>query len=179
MQCSVYIATSLDGFIARPDGDIDWLTAAGTLEEGEDYGYHAFMDTINALVMGRKTFEKVRSFESPWPYGDTRVIVMSRTDTSWPDLPSTVERFAGTPHELIDTLANEGLQRLYIDGGRLIQSFLRAGLITDLTITRIPVLIGAGIPLFGDLDADIALTHVNTTPYPNGLVQSIYEVAGR
>ncbi len=177
MKCSVYIATSLDGFIARPDGGIDWLEAANqAVPPGEDFGYAAFMASVDALVMGRKTFELVTTFPQ-WPYGDKPVIVLSRTLRALPPgLPATVALSDERPAALTERLEKAGMKRLYIDGGRTIQSFLEAGLIDDLTITRIPVLIGAGIPLFGPLAQDIRFAHVSTQAWPFGFVQSVYRV---
>ena len=146
-RCSVFIATSLDGFIARPNGDLDWLDRANaTVPEGEDCGYQAFMDTVDILVMGRHTYEKVRTFGA-WPYEKPVVVLTSNPIDIPPD----------------------------IDGGNTIQRFLGAGLITDLTITLIPILLGEGIPLFGPQTEDIALTHQETLSYPFGFVQLKYE----
>ena len=173
IQFSVFIATSLDGFIARPDGGLDWLPVPGP---DEDYGYHAFMDSVGCLVMGRKSFETVLAFE-PWAYGDKRVIVLSETLDAIPTpVGGRVELFKGSQEALVEKLAGEGVRRVYLDGGKTIQGFLRAGLVSDILITRIPVLIGEGIPLFGPLDQDVALTHLRTEAYPNGFVQSVYAV---
>ncbi|MBX2999868.1 MAG: dihydrofolate reductase [Caldilineaceae bacterium] len=176
MKTTVYIATSLDGFIARENGDLDWLPGIEDAETGEDYGYKAFMDSVDVLVMGRNTYEIVSSFD-PWPYGDKRVIVLSRTLTQIPEkAPKTVELRSSSPVELVNELREAGVGHAYIDGGKVIQSFLNAGLIQEMIITRIPVLIGSGIPLFGPLAQDVALQHVETLSYANGLVQSKYRV---
>ena len=175
MKASVYIATSLDGFIAREDGSLDWLPGS---EGGgdEDYGYQAFMDSVDVLVMGRNSYEMVLSF-GEWPYGDKRVVVLSRTLTELADhLPQTVELSAASPAVLVAELESSGAKHLYIDGGKVIQSFLKAGLIQELIITKIPVLIGPGLPLFGPLDQDMALRHIETKSFESGLVQSRYEV---
>ena len=173
---SVYIATSLDGFIARENGDIDWLNDANkVVPKGEDCGFLAFMDSVDALVMGRKTFEQVLSF-GQWPYGDKPVIVLSSNKVKIPDnLPQTVSWSSESPHELSDRLAMEGAKRIYIDGGITIQRFLSDGLVKDLTITVIPVILGRGISLFGDVDNDISLKHIATTAYDFGFIQSTYE----
>ncbi|MBI1296179.1 dihydrofolate reductase [bacterium] len=176
MKTTVYIATSLDGFIARSNGDLDWLPGIGDADTGEDYGYQAFIDSVDVLVMGRGTYEIVCTFE-PWPYGDKRVIVLSRTLAHLADnLPDTVELRSGTPAELVEQLQAEGMKHAYIDGGKTIQSFLNAGLLDELIITRIPVLIGTGIPLFGPLEQDVKLQHVETRSYASGMVQSTYRV---
>lgn len=174
MRCSVFIATSLDGFIAREDGAIDWLPAPEG--GGEDYGYTELMRTVDALVMGRNTYELVQTFGS-WPYGRKPVVVLSsrRVDLPAPS-EGTAEWMADPPDVVVRRLAERGMKRLYVDGGKTIQGFLRAGLITDLVITRIPVLIGTGIPLFGPLASDVRLQHTGTASYPSGLVQSRYEV---
>ncbi len=181
MKASVYIATSLDGFIARENGDLDWLPGSdGSNGDGDsgdgDFGYKAFMDSVDVLVMGRNTFEKVLSFGA-WPYGNKRVVVLSSRLTQLPDdLPETVELKSGSPTKLVQELAASGAQHLYIDGGKTIQTFLNAGLIQELIITRIPILIGRGIPLFGPVHQDLQLVHVETYIFSNGFVQSKYVV---
>ncbi|MCA9939511.1 MAG: dihydrofolate reductase [Anaerolineales bacterium] len=178
MKASVYIATSLDGFIARENGALDWLPgsdgAAGAGDEQEDYGYQAFMDSVDVIVIGRKTYEIVLTF-GPWAYGRQRVVVMSRTLTKLAEgLPETVSLHAGSALELWTELEAAGARHLYVDGGKTIQGFLAGGLIDELIITRVPVLIGTGIPLFGPLNADIRWQHVETIAYKSGLVQSRY-----
>jgi dihydrofolate reductase len=172
MTASIFIATSLDGFIARPNGDLDWLPAGG----GEPHGYDEFIASVDAIVLGRKSFDKVLTFEA-WPYGDKRVVVLSSRPV---DLSAArggvVEQMAGPPAEIVSRLAASGAHHLYIDGGITIQRFLRAGLIQRLVITRVPVLIGDGIPLFGAVPHDIRLHHLATRQYPSGLVQSEYHV---
>ncbi|QDT96095.1 dihydrofolate reductase family protein [Gimesia aquarii] len=178
MKASVYIATSLDGFIARENGELDWLPGSDGQSDpdGEDYGYHEFMDSVDALVMGRNTFELVLSF-GEWPYGSKRVIVLSSKPLPIPShLPPTVESTSCSPSDLVQKLSDEGLKHLYIDGGKTIQSFLNAGLIQELIITKVPVLIGSGISLFGPLDKDKKLQHIETLTYENGFVQSRYEL---
>lgn len=177
LRCSVFIAVSLDGFIARKDGSIDWLDKANlTVPSGEDFGYHAFFGTVDALVMGRGTFDTVIDFPE-WFYKDKPVIVLSRTMAALPAAaPATVSLSRETPAELVERLAKEGMTRLYIDGGLTIQSFLAAGLIDDFTITTIPVVIGSGRPLFSDSGTERWLEHVSTQAYPCGFVQSRYRV---
>ena len=174
----VFIAASLDGFIARTNGDIDWLVShPGTA--GEDHGYDAFMATVDGLIMGRGTFEKVRTFE-PWPYDKPVVVLSGQLAGSAPPaaLAGRVVFRDETPAEAMAHVAAEGWRRVYIDGGRVIQAFLRAGLIADLLVTRVPVLLGEGLPLFGALDHDVPLTHVSTRAFASGLVQSRYTVGG-
>jgi dihydrofolate reductase len=173
----VFIATSLDGYIARLDGSIDWLDHANTyVPPGEDCGYARFMASVDALVMGRNTFEQVLSFDT-WPYADKPAIVLS---TQWSALPAsvppTVTLSRESPPQLLARLAAQGMRRVYVDGGVTIQRFLAAGLVDEMIITRIPVLLGAGRPLFGPLPADLWLEHVETHAYPFGFVQSTYRV---
>lgn len=172
MTASVFCGTSLDGFIARHNGDFDFLPAGG----GEPHGYTEFMATVDAVVMGRNTFEKVLTL-GPWPYGKKRVVVLSSrpVDVS-AAVGGVVEQMAGTPAEIVSRLAASGAHHLYIDGGITVQRFLRAGLIQRLIITRVPVLVGEGIPLFGALPRDVRLRHVATRQFQSGLVQSEYEV---
>lgn len=172
--CSVFCGLSLDGFIARPDGALDFLEGDGTAEMG-DHGYDAFMEGIDALVMGRNTFEVVMSFDT-WPFKKKVVVLSSKTmDLSAALARGTdVEVMNAPPDQVVAQLADKGLFRLYIDGGVTIQRFLRAGLIDRLIITRLPVLIGQGIPLFGALEKDMPLKLVESRAFPGGLVQSEY-----
>jgi dihydrofolate reductase len=171
MKASVFIATSLDGFIARPNDDLDWLPPDG----GEEHGYEAFMATVDALVLGRRSFEKVLTFDR-WPYGQKPVFVLSARPLAPAPNGAVVERMSGTPAEIVSRLAARGVGHIYVDGGVTIQRFLQARLIQRLVITRIPVLLGAGIPLFGPLARDTVLQHVETRQYPSGMVQSEYVV---
>lgn len=173
MKASVFIATSLDGFIARADGGLDWLPAGG----GETHGYDEFMASVDALVIGRHTFETVLGFDA-WPYGTKPVFVLSTHPPAPAPEGAVVECWAGTPQEITSRLAARGFRHAYVDGGITIQRFLQAGLIQRLIITRIPVLLGAGIPLFGKLQRDVLLKHVATRQYASGLVQSEYLVGG-
>jgi dihydrofolate reductase len=172
MTVSVFVGTSVDGFIARPNGDLDWLPAGG----GEPHGYDEFMASVDAIVIGRKTFETVLAFET-WPYGGKRVVVLSGQPVDLSAAKGPVEQMGGPPAEIVSRLAASGAQHLYVDGGITVQRFLRAGLIQRLIITRVPVLIGDGIPLFGSLPGDVRLRHVATRHYPSGLVQSEYCIA--
>lgn len=174
MKASVYIAASLDGFIARENGDLDWLPGAAGEAGQEDYGYQAFISTVDVLVMGRSTFEKVLTF-GDWPYTGKAVVVLSHGLLAIPEkLASGVEASSLAPRALLDELDRRGLRHAYVDGGRTIQGFLREGLIDELTVTTVPVLLGGGIPLFGPLTQDIRLRHLETRAYPNGLVQNRY-----
>ncbi|MGH8153959.1 MAG: dihydrofolate reductase family protein [Rhodanobacteraceae bacterium] len=171
MKASVFVGTSLDGFIARSNGYLDFLPEGG----GEPHGYEEFIATVDALVICRNTFEAVLPFDT-WPYGNKPVFVLSTRPL--PGLPSgaVVEQMSGPPAEIVSQLATRGIRHIYVDGGVTIQQFLQAGLIQRLVITRVPVLIGTGIPLFGPLQRDIILRHINTRQYTTGLVCSEYEV---
>jgi dihydrofolate reductase len=173
VKASVFVGVSVDGFMARADGALDFLPPGG----GEPHGYDEFIASVDALVIGRKTFETVLTFGA-WPYGDKRVVVLSSRPVDLSAaVGAVVEQMAGAPSEIVAKLAASGAQHLYVDGGITIQRFLREGLIQRLIITRVPVLIGAGIPLFGTLPHDVRLRHVATRSYPSGLVQSEYTVA--
>lgn len=171
---SVFIATSLDGFIARLDGELDWLPPA---EVGNDMGYGKFIDSVDVLIMGRHTFEKTCTFEA-WPY-ELPVRVLSRQGVVIPPhLEGRVELMQGEPAALLDVLATHGFQHAYIDGGQTIQAFIAADLIERLVITRVPVLIGAGLPLFGplpDTSPTLRWEHLKTFTWGNGMVQSHYQ----
>jgi dihydrofolate reductase len=172
VKASVFIGTSVDGFIARPNGDLDFLPPGG----GEDHGYAEFMASVDVLVIGRKTYETVLAFDR-WPYGSKPVVVLSSRSIASPAAAEAqVERMEGNPADIVGRLGERGARHLYVDGGVTIQRFLAAGLIQRLVITRVPVLIGAGIPLFGPLSRDIRLRHVTTRHYQSGLVQSEYAV---
>src|SRR5258706_1863149 len=172
MTASVFIGTSVDGFIARANDDLDFLPPGG----GELHGYNEFIASVDAIVIGRKTFEKVLTF-GDWPYGDKRVVVLSSHPVDLSVVRGgVVEQMAGQPAEIVAQLAARGVHHLYVDGGGTIQRVLRAGAIQRLIITRVPVLIGEGVPLFGALPHDIRLRHVATRHFPSGLVQSEYEV---
>lgn len=177
-KCSVFIATSLDGFISRTDGSIDWLNKANAVvPEGEDCGYAQFLSTVDALVMGRNTFEQVLSF-GEWPYGSTPVVVLSRQLKSLPgNVPATVSVSADDPAKLVQSLSAKGQSHLYIDGGLTIQSFLAAGLIDEIIITTIPILLGGGKSLFGPLPGDVQLNHLSSKAFDFGFVQNKYRVA--
>ncbi len=174
MTVSVFIGTSLDGFIARLNGSFDFLPVGG----GEPHGYEEFFASVDALVIGRNTFEIVLAFPE-WPYGDKRVVVLSSRSLDLSSVRGKVEQMSGTPADIVAKLAATGAHHLYVDGGITIQEFLRAGLIQRLTITRVPVLIGEGIPLFGTLLHDVKLRHLATQAYAGGLVKTEYQVEGK
>lgn len=176
-MCSVFIATSLDGFIARSNGSIDWLNEANSMvPKGEDCGYKKFMSTVDTLVMGRNTFEQVLTF-GEWSYGATPVVVLSRRGLTLPNnIPSSVSVSHESPDDLVLRLSAQGARHLYIDGGLTIQSFLAAQLIDEITITVIPILLGSGKPLFGPLAHDVHVIHKSSHVFEFGFVQHTYRV---
>ena len=172
MKTTVYVGTSLDGFIARKDGNIDWLVKYQNKEVHDSY--NEFISRIDAMVIGRGTYEKVLSFPE-WPY-EKKVFVLS---TSLKQIPGTLNEkatlVAMKPAALLNYLSDKGFSNIYVDGGKVIQSFLKEDLIDELIITRVPELIGTGIPLFGYLDNDLRFEHIKTNIYSDGLVKSQYE----
>lgn len=174
MTGSVFVGTSVDGFIARRDGSFDFLPADG----GEPHGYAEFLASVDAIVIGRNTFETVMAFDA-WPYPNKRVVVLSSRPLDLKPARARggiVEQMGGEPSEIATRLEATGAHHLYVDGGDTMQRFLRAGLIHRLVITRVPVLIGDGISLFGFVPRDVRLRHVGTREFASGLVQSEYLV---
>jgi len=169
IRFAVFIAVSLDGFIARPDGGIEWLGPF----ESEEHGYGAFFAGVDALVIGRGTYDTVLGFPS-WPYGRKRVIVC----TSRPASPAHGEElWSGPARALAERLDREGVRRVYLDGGALIRSFLREGLVDELTIDVVPLILGSGRPLFASGLPEIPLRFVESKSHPSGLVQIRYHRA--
>ena len=167
-RCSVFIATSIDGYIARTDGSVDWLDIVA--QPGEDYGFAAFFDSVDALVMGRGTYDAALRLGA-WPYGGKRCIVLSHGRPT----PLHGEEFRqGSPRALLDALQREGVRHVYVDGGDVIRQFLAAGLIDHVTLSIVPMLLGAGIPLFGASGAEERWTLEDARSYPSGLVQIHY-----
>lgn len=171
----VFIATSLDGFIARPDHSLDWLMKQKT--DGEDHGFDAFIAEMDGIIMGSATFRTVLGFEE-WPYPKP-MVVMSRSLTQR-DVPahlaSKVRITDLDPAALMREAGAEGWRAVYVDGGEVIQSFLRAGLIADMTVTLIPILLGEGRRLFGPVDQDIDLRLREARTFPSGLAQIRYDI---
>jgi len=172
MKTSVYIGTSLDGFIAKADGNIEWLVQYGN--EDAIQAYQQFMSGIDAIVIGRGTFEKILTFSS-WPY-EKKAFVLSTSIKQLPDsLKDNATLLSMQPKELLSHLSGLGFSSIYVDGGRVIQGFLKEDLIDELIIAKVPVLIGSGIPLFGFISADLKFRHVKTETQANGLVRSYYK----
>lgn len=183
MKTTVFCGVSVDGFIARPDGSVDFLDAFDPPVDSEgqasDMGFGALMASIDALVMGRNTFDTVLGMIDggmiEWPYGDTPVIVMTSRPLEMPeDLQDTVEATDLEPRELLDVLSARLVEHIYVDGGRTVQSFLAAGLVDELSITTVPILIGEGLRLFGALPTDVRLERSGGQTFSNGMVQNNY-----
>lgn len=177
IKCSVYIATSVDGFIARPNGDIDWLHNPAYADVPlKGLGYEDFMASVDVLVMGRHTYEKVLSFPQ-WPYEQVQVVVLSGSAVNVPDrLHDRIRVECMTPTALVEQLTREGRTHAYVDGGVTVQRFLQAGLIDELTLTRIPVLLGEGLPLFTCKGPERSLQLIDCAVSDNGFVQERYKV---
>jgi dihydrofolate reductase len=171
MKVTVFMGASVDGFIARPDGTLDFLPA-----EPEPHGYEELMASVDALVFGRHTYETVLGFGGEWPYGEKPVFVLSSRALPPPPAGAVVTHLSGEPAAIVAELESRGIVHAYLDGGIAAQRFLRAGLVQRLVVTRVPVLIGSGIPLFGGLPHDVRLRHVATRSFPSGLVQSEYAI---
>jgi dihydrofolate reductase len=175
-QCFAFIAASLDGFIAREDGDLSWLEDETLKITGEDYGYQDFFDSIDTIVVGRCTYEIASKF-SEWPYANKRVVVLSHAPLSLLAGPSKRMESANLrPGELVSYLKTTGSQKVYVDGGKTIQSFLEAGFIDEITLTLIPILLGRGISLFTTLSKETKLDLVHQKTYKNGYVQVCYRL---
>jgi len=172
LKTIVYIGTSLDGFIARKNGDIDWLTQFAN--DDAIRAYDEFMGRVDVIVIGRGTFEKVLTFPS-WPY-EKKVFVLSKSIKQVPDVvKDKIAVLSMEPKELLNYLSDKNFSAVYVDGGKVIQNFLKEDLIDELIISKAPVLIGNGIPLFDDLNSDLKFKHTHTQVSSNGLVRSYYE----
>jgi dihydrofolate reductase len=173
VQCSVFCGVSVDGFLARPDDTLDFLDAGGDVP----HGFEEFLATVDVIVIGRRTFEFVQRVADFSLYGKRTIVTLSSRPMDLSKVKGgVVEQMSGEPADIVTQLQARGFQHAYIDGGVTIQRFLAAGMIDRLTVTRVPILIGTGIPLFGPLPKDIGLRHVATRSYDGGLVQSEYEI---
>ena len=174
----VYVAASLDGFIARSDGSIDWLDVAGPVEAEQSMSdFLKLLDSVDCLVMGRKTFDTVKGF-SPWPYGALPVIVLSSTLSSPPEIEgATISIRAGRPSDVLRDLQSDGFERVYVDGGATIHGFLREDLVDRITVATVPVLLGSGRPLFPQMDHELKLRLESSVRFDSGIVKSTYVCA--
>ncbi|MCA9586418.1 MAG: dihydrofolate reductase [Myxococcales bacterium] len=170
-KSSVFIAESLDGFIARADGAIDWLALVE--REGEDYGFAAFFETVDAMVMGRTTYNTVLGFDA-WPYGAKRCVVLTHDP---PSARHGEEFYAGDVTALAERLGAEGARHVYVDGGEVISQFFAAGLIDEVTVSIIPVVLGDGLRLTRRIGRDVRLELVQHRAFDSGLVRLTYRVA--
>ncbi|MFL0803187.1 MAG: dihydrofolate reductase family protein [Agarilytica sp.] len=185
MKCSVFIATSADGYIATKEGGVEWLSSSGKqgvdLGDEADMGFGAFISGVDCMIMGRKCMEVLSRFNLPpeqWPYGDIRIIVLSRTVNRPPEnLKNKVEMYSGDIPSLLSRLDEEGYGHAYIDGGTTITSFINLKLINDICITQAPILLGAGLPLFGSLGAEVRLENACVRAFANDFVQLRYQVS--
>lgn len=169
----VFIATSIDGFIADKDGGIDWLNSVPN-PNNDDMGYVNLINRIDAIVMGRTTFEMVCSFDIDWPYTKP-VFVLSTTLQSVPDkYKEHVQIVNGTLVEILEQINAKGFLKLYIDGGRTIQSFLKEDLIDELILTKIPVMLGGGIPLFAEMPKPLSLEYIKSEVFLDAITQDTY-----
>jgi dihydrofolate reductase len=175
VKLSVFCGVSVDGFLARPDHSLDFLETG----EQEPHGFEEFYNSIDVVVIGRKTFDVVLTF-GEWPYGKKPVVVLSSTQLNFSSIKDgVVEQMSGEPLEIVTKLKARSFKHAYIDGGITIQRFLSSGLIDRMIVTRVPILIGTGIPLFGPISHDITLHHLATRSFKGGLVQSEYELGAR
>lgn len=167
-KISIYIATSIDGYIARPDGSLDWLDRVGGFDE--DYGFQSFLNSIDGLIIGRKTYEVATTVPDPYP--GKRVVVLSR---SLERVKAGMELYCGDLQELLARLQREGIRHIWVDGGTALSQFLSAQLVDTMILSIIPVVLGSGIPLFSAIEKEIPLRLLSSQSYPSGLVQLQYE----
>lgn len=185
MKCSVFIATSLDGYIATEEGSVNWLQEVGNqqadMSENPDMGFSNFIASIDCMIIGRKCMETISQFNlSPeeWPYGERKIYVLSKTLTEPPEnLSDKVEMFSGDIQSLVSLLENSGYQHAYVDGGLTITSFINQCLIDEIIMTQAPVILGRGTPLFGQIDRNIKLANAKVTAFANDFIQTKYDVS--
>lgn len=176
ITCAAFLGVSIDGFIAGPNGDLAWLDKIPNPDES-DLGYLDFISGVDAIVLGRGTFETVLGFDGPWPY-ELPMIVMTSTLTEVPEKAQNTELSIASPSELVAEMTERGMTKLYIDGGAVVTSFLEAGLLDEITTTTIPVALGSGTPLFGPLSREGWFEHVRTEVLIDQLVQTTYRRNG-
>jgi len=191
MKCSIFIAPSVDGYIATEDHAVNWLETVGKPLSEEEVSsdlmkhfnntFSNYMQSIDCMIIGRKLMEILSSFEltpEQWPYGNAKIMALSNTIKEPPEnLKDKVQMFSGSIPELIDKLEKEGYTHAYVDGGTIITAFLNLGLINEMTLTQAPVLLGSGVPLFGKLHKQINLTDAQATAFPNDFIEIKYKVS--
>lgn len=178
VKVSVFIGTSLDGYIARENGGIDWLDDANKkVTPGEDFGFKSFLESVDQIIMGRKTFEQVITFDN-WPYNNTKMIVLTSKNIEIPEkLKETVTTSdSSSPKQLINELSDQSINHIYADGGKVIQDFLSAGLVDEITVTIVPIILGKGKSYSRLLPKDLSLQRLKTTVYDFGFVQNKYKI---
>lgn len=168
-KISIYIATSIDGYIARKDGSLDWLDRVGGFDE--DYGFQKLLGSIDALIIGRKTYEVATTVSDPYP--GKRVVVLSNSLNA---VREDMELYRGDLAELLTKLHKDGIRHIWIDGGATISQFLSSRMVDMMTLSIIPVILGSGIPLFNVIDKEIPCRVISSQAYPSGLVQLRYEI---
>jgi len=173
MKYSVFIAASIDGYIADIDGNIDWLNIVPNPTQ-DDMGWSDYLNSIDAIIMGRNTFEKVLSFDVPWPYPVPVFVASSTLKTAPEGYEDKIKIVKGNPGEITESLKNEGYKSVYVDGGNVINQFLKADLIDEITVTTIPILLGGGIPLFSELEQELVFNHIETKVFVEHVVQTKY-----
>lgn len=185
MKCSAFIATSVDGYIATPEGGVDWLQTAGNtsadMSDNPDMGFEAYISSVDCMIMGRKCMEVISSMDltpEQWPYGDRKIYVLSHSLKQPPEnLKDKVQMYAGDIPELINALQADGFKHAYIDGGATITAFINHKLINEITITQAPLLLGTGIALFGNIDQSIKLENAEAIAFANDFIQFKYDVS--
>jgi dihydrofolate reductase len=185
MKCSVYIATSADGYLATPNGSVDWLSEAGDqdadMSQNPDMGFNDFIGSVDCMIMGRKCMETISGFNlepEQWPYGDIKIYVLSNSVKVAPEnVNNKVKMYSGDILDLMNQLESDGYKHAYIDGGTTITSFLNHQLINEITITKAPIILGDGLPLFGKINAKIKLEKSEAITFPNDFIQIKYSVS--
>lgn len=170
---SVFIATSIDGYISDRNGGLDWLNSIPNLDN-DDMGYVEFTNRIDALVMGRTTFETVIGFDVPWPYSKPVFVLSNKLKEIPESHKGKAFLVSGTITEILAHIHDKGYERLYIDGGTTIRNFLKADLIDEMILTTIPILLGGGSPLFGELPVELKFELIGSKTYLNQISQSHY-----
>lgn len=169
----MFIACSIDGYISDVKNSLEWLNSIPNPEQN-DMGYASFMTNVDAIIMGRKTYETIAKMDIEWPYAVPVFILSRRLTSVLPNLNAQIELMKGSPNNILQTIRSKGYNQLYIDGGNTIQQFLSYDLIDELTITTMPLLLGGGSPLFGPLINPLHFELVKSEVFLSQIVQSTY-----